>query len=821
MTGQIQISRQHDMKAPAPLNPIALWLLIASWLVTTSPRAGGVTADDFLAFSYTNGSGQVLPCRLWVPANLEPGRRYPLVLFLHGAGERGNDNRSQLAVNPAPMVFAAPHNQANWPCFLLAPQCPAGQTWAGMTQGDRWSDPDGTGDFTAEPPWTLAAAMAVLGQLTNASPYALQIDTSRVFVTGLSMGGYGSWEAICRWPGLFKAAVPICGGGDPTRLASITRTPVWAFHSADDPVVPVARARQMIQALRGLGVMPRSTEYPASMGIGHGAWVPAYADPDLLPWLFGRSVLQGGDGLLAEYYANSTFSGAPVIRRVERSFDLDWDTGSPGAGVPVDGFSARFTARLIVPQTGWYTFRLAADDRASLLVDGQTVISGSGIMTNAVVAELSLTNGLHDLEVDFVEELGGAWLRLAWASNSQPFQPLVEDSLFCPAPRVAPLAWTPGPGFYSPNQTVTVASVASDITIRYTTNGVLPTAASSLYVSPVVLTAPVTLRAVGFKSGLLDSAVSSADYFVTPILLSVPQSRGVQAGTNVTLAVSASGVGPLRYQWSWNGTELSDATNASLVLTNVQPAQSGFYLVRVMDDFGTNASPPAQIIIAFKPVIVSQPQSLTVLEGQEASFSVAVSGTPPLSYRWRRNGGTVTNITLAATTCVFTVTSAQLANAGNYTVAVTNFGGNAPLSSIAVLSVLGDFDRDGLPDLWMMQHFGHTNGLAADGSRAQDDPDVDGMSNQDEYIAGTEPNNPQSSLRVMPPVLGGGGGVRILWSSSTNRFYTLQRASELRADAATLTNLAQRIPATPPQNQFVDPASTNARQFFYRIQVER
>lgn len=801
---------------------LACWLWVLCLVAASAPRAGGITVDDFLAFTFTNAPGQVLPCRLWVPVNLEASRRYPLVLFLHGAGERGTDNRSQLAVNPAPMVFAAPENQANWPCFLLAPQCPAGQTWAGMTQGDRWSDADGTGDFTAQPPWTLLAAMAVLDQFTNRSPYAAQIDTSRVFVTGLSMGGYGSWEAIGRWPGVFRAAVPICGGGDPLRVGPVTQIPVWAFHAADDSVVPVARSRQMIEALRRLGVMPRFTEYPSSMGIGHGAWVPAYADPDLLPWMFGRAPIFGGDGVLAEYYANPTFSGTPIIRRAERSCDLDWETAAPGAGVPADAFSGRFSARLMVPNSGVYTFRLAADERASLLMDGQPVIQGSGTMTNGVLVDVFLTNGLHDLEVDFVEDQGRAWLRLAWARQSMPLQPVLEDNLFCPAPRVAPAVFSPQAGFYSGNQTVVATSATTNVTIRFTTNGVPPTASSPVLASgnPLLVTAPVMLRAVGMMAGMLDSVMSSADYFVSPVLLSVPQSQAVRAGTNLTLTVSASGVGTLRYQWWWNGTNLPAATNATLLLTNAQPDQSGLYLVWVMDDLGTNRSPPAQLTIALRPAILSQPQGLTVLEGQDAGFSVTASGTPPLSFRWRYGGRSLTNITLDAATCVYTVAPAQLTNAGAYTVIVTNLVGSSSLSSNAVLTVLGDADRDGLPDLWTVEYFGHTNGLAGDRSRPQDDADDDSLDNRGEYFAGTVPTDARSCLRIEPLTLGDPEGIRIIWSSTSNRFYTVQRAAALLCGPGAFANLAQRILATPPQNQLLDPCSTNAGQFFYRIQVE-
>lgn len=272
---------------PIPFLRITSVAALLTLAVSGSAPVRAATVDDLLARTFTNSVGQTLPYRLWVPAQLEPSRRYPLVLFLHGAGERGTDNRAQLAPNPDPLVFVAPDKQARWPCFFIAPQCPVGQTWAGLTQGDRWGDLDGTGDFTAEPTWPLAATMQMLSSLTNGGTYAEHIDLSRLYITGLSMGGYGTWEALSRWPGVFSAAIPICGGGDPERVGSLGRIPVWMFHAADDPVVPVVRSRQMTDALRHFGVIPRLTEYPAALTIGHASWRPAYADPELVPWLFG------------------------------------------------------------------------------------------------------------------------------------------------------------------------------------------------------------------------------------------------------------------------------------------------------------------------------------------------------------------------------------------------------------------------------------------------------------------------------------------------------------------------------------------------------
>ena len=149
-----------------------------------------------------------------------------------------------------------------------------------------WGTPSGKGQRPAVPTWPMAAAVALVDRL--AAEFSA-IDTANLFVTGMSMGGFGTFDAAARHPRKWKAAVPICGGYDETQVAGLVGLPLWAFHAADDPAVPVARTRDVIAALRAAGGEPRYTEYPASARHGHFAWIPAYADPGLLPWMFGAA----------------------------------------------------------------------------------------------------------------------------------------------------------------------------------------------------------------------------------------------------------------------------------------------------------------------------------------------------------------------------------------------------------------------------------------------------------------------------------------------------------------------------------------------------
>lgn len=183
----------------------------------------------------------------------DPDRAWPLLLFLHGAGERGDDLARVGIHGPLKERRAG----RDIPMVIVAPQVPEGERW---TVG------------------RVAAALdAALGQY--------RIDPDRVYITGLSMGGFGTWEAIARMPERFAAAVPVCGGGLWLGIGAARGVPVWAFHGAMDPVVPVEASVSMVRALREAGGDVRFTVYPDA---GHDAWSETYADPALYDWLLSH-----------------------------------------------------------------------------------------------------------------------------------------------------------------------------------------------------------------------------------------------------------------------------------------------------------------------------------------------------------------------------------------------------------------------------------------------------------------------------------------------------------------------------------------------------
>lgn len=221
-----------------------------------------------------NGKPQLFRYRLLRPASVEPDSRYPLVLFLHGAGERGSDNAAQLKYLPT--WLAEPAWRQQFPCFVIAPQCRSEHRWSAFNWSDKKSSP-----LAAEPTADLAAAIATLEEVCGSEP----VDLDRVYLTGLSMGGYGSWELAARMPERFAAVVPICGGGDEAQAAKLVKLPIWCFHGGADRVVPVERSRSMIAAIEAAGGTSKYTEFP---GVGHDSWTPAYRDSGLLEWLFAQ-----------------------------------------------------------------------------------------------------------------------------------------------------------------------------------------------------------------------------------------------------------------------------------------------------------------------------------------------------------------------------------------------------------------------------------------------------------------------------------------------------------------------------------------------------
>jgi predicted peptidase len=251
-----------------------LWFgVLLAWTACVLP-AQAMGPEEFAARIFTNAAGQTMPYRLLLPEDLSSGSRFPLVFFFHGAGERGVDNTNQLIHGTS--LFLTAENRSRYACFVLAPQCPDKQQWVDMPWG---AD---SGERPSEPSVAMQLALEILAHLLEDFP----VDPQRLYVTGLSMGGYATWDCLTRFPTRFAAGVPVCGGGDEhTVTAAVAQVPVWAFHSDDDTVVKTQRTRNMIQAMRDAGGRPKYSEYS---GLGHNSWDKAYQEPELLSWMFAQ-----------------------------------------------------------------------------------------------------------------------------------------------------------------------------------------------------------------------------------------------------------------------------------------------------------------------------------------------------------------------------------------------------------------------------------------------------------------------------------------------------------------------------------------------------
>jgi predicted peptidase len=251
---------------------IFIMFLIPVMLSTSKTKAQD--ANLFEKKIFLSKPGDTLLYRLLRPLKCDSSLKYPLVLFLHGAGERGRDNTAQLK-NGA-LYFSTNLARKIIPCYVIAPQCPPGFRWVEVD----WKLPSHI--QPKQPSIYLARTMLLVDSLVK----KLNIDTNRIFITGLSMGGFGVWDAISRWPNKFAAAVPVCGGGDTAEASVIKNIPIWAFHGNLDKVVMTSRSRDMIAAIRKAGGNPKYTEYQAT---GHNAWDKAYTDMEMYQWLFSQT----------------------------------------------------------------------------------------------------------------------------------------------------------------------------------------------------------------------------------------------------------------------------------------------------------------------------------------------------------------------------------------------------------------------------------------------------------------------------------------------------------------------------------------------------
>lgn len=256
------------------------WLILLIFtFLSTSLYAGDKTS--FLKKQFTAQNGYKLNYRILYPLNYSPDKQYPIILFLHGAGEKGSDNESQLLHGGD--MFSSYENQSNYPAIIIAPQCPEGETWAPYLHP---SQNNGKREFPYSAPATKA--MKAVKEMLDCYIDKGIVDTKRIYITGLSMGGMGTFDAVCRYPNFFAAASPICGGINLKRLENFKgKTGFSIYHGAADDVVDPQFSRDAYATLQKINADVRYKEYP---GVKHNSWDNAFAEPDYLKWMFQHNL---------------------------------------------------------------------------------------------------------------------------------------------------------------------------------------------------------------------------------------------------------------------------------------------------------------------------------------------------------------------------------------------------------------------------------------------------------------------------------------------------------------------------------------------------
>lgn len=235
--------------------------------------------EDYAKKVYVSPKNDTLLYRELTPEKILPNQKYPLAIFLHGSGERGNDNEAQL--KHGGNMFTNPVNREKYPAFVIFPQCP---------KEDSWISPRNRSAVAGEDPFnpnpSMSKALSLVKDVIDEAIKKYPVDKSKIYIAGLSMGGMGTFDMLCRYPDLFAAAIPICGGVNIERLSKAkTKAHIRIYHGDADTAVPVTYSREAYKILKQNKVNVEYIEYP---GVDHDSWTPAFNEDDFMTWIFSK-----------------------------------------------------------------------------------------------------------------------------------------------------------------------------------------------------------------------------------------------------------------------------------------------------------------------------------------------------------------------------------------------------------------------------------------------------------------------------------------------------------------------------------------------------
>lgn len=255
-----------------------LWICFIFFFLLCGESA--FAQQEYERHVFVSSKGDSLLYRLLRPETVKPGKKYPLILFLHGAGERGNDNQKQL--KHGGQMFLNPVYREKYPAYVLFPQCPSDGFWGYREYPPSFAPSD------MSPEQALGSLLSMVKELLDTYRNLPEVDTKRIYIMGMSMGAMGTYSMVCCYPEIFAAAIPICGTVNPKRLSAakgLKQIKFRIFHGDADNVVPVSGSRIAYKILKEHGAEVDYTEF---VGCEHNSWNPAFNTPGFMEWLFSQ-----------------------------------------------------------------------------------------------------------------------------------------------------------------------------------------------------------------------------------------------------------------------------------------------------------------------------------------------------------------------------------------------------------------------------------------------------------------------------------------------------------------------------------------------------